>query len=88
MRLYIYTIFDSKAEAAEGLFLFRRQGEALRDFMASCNNPENRLGQNPADFTLMELGTFNIENMAIEPYAAPKSIMNGLEAQTAIQESN
>lgn len=67
MNLKIFTIFDAKAEAYQTVFTARATGEAIRQFADMANDHDTQIGRHPADFTLFELGEFDLHSGIISP---------------------
>lgn len=55
----MYTVYDSKAEFYSKPFYARSNGEALRQFQAAANDPQNNIGLYPEDYALFEMGEFD-----------------------------
>ena len=66
MRLYVYTMFDSKAEAYQTPFYSHNHATAIRSVMSMSNNPEHPYGMYKKDFTLFCLGMFDDETGDLE----------------------
>ena len=79
MKLFAYTVFDSKSSAFKPPFYLSTDGEALRAFGDACNMPENPLGQHPEDYTLFKLGEYDDKTALFEPEKTPKSMGLGVE---------
>lgn len=61
----IFSIYDSKAEAAPSFFLSQNRATAIRSFAESAMKEESSMYNNGGDFTLFELGTFDHNSMKI-----------------------
>ena len=59
MKLKIYSIHDTKAEAYNTPFFQQTHGMAERIFTDESNNPESNLNKHAEDFTLFYLGEFD-----------------------------
>lgn len=59
MILRIYAIYDEKAKAYLTPFFLPETAMALRSFKDCVNDKNHQFSQNPADYTLYELGTFD-----------------------------
>lgn len=79
MKMFIYCVYDSKAEAYMQPFFMQTKGQAIRGFDDVCNDASTQFYKHPADFTLFELGSFDDSNGHIETYLAPVAIGNALE---------
>ncbi len=59
MKLKVFSIFDSKAEAFIQPFYSQTTGTAIRSFEAAVNQPEHEFHKYAGDYTLFELGEFD-----------------------------
>lgn len=59
MILKLFSIYDSKAQCFGSVTPARSDGEMIREFVTHANDPKSRIGQNPEDYSLMEVGTFD-----------------------------
>ena len=75
----VFSIYDSKAEAYLPPFILPKQAQAKRAFSDCVNSDTHQFGQNPADYTLFELGNFNDEDGQHLVHRANISLGNGLE---------
>ena len=80
MDLNIYAVYDAAAEAYLPPFFQPKDGQALRLFKASINDPDHAFGMNPSDYTLFCLGYFEDNTAGIFPYGSPRKLANGVEA--------
>ena len=51
MILKMYTVFDSKVGAYLPPFFLRSNGEAVRSFITTCNDPKHSFYKYPGDYT-------------------------------------
>lgn len=58
----VFSIYDEKAEAFLPPFVLPKEAQALRLFSDCVNSATHQFGQNPADYNLFRLGTWNDEN--------------------------
>lgn len=70
MKMYIYSIYDSKAEAYLRPFFSPSKGLALRSVLAALEDPNHDLAKYPGDFTLFELGVWDDATGLFEPHSA------------------
>lgn len=76
----LFAIHDSKAKAYMKPFTFQSTGEAVRAFETSVReDKDSNLHKYPADFTLVELGTFDIETAEIRTIEKPLILSNAAE---------
>ncbi len=59
MKLYVFTVYDAKAEYFMQPLFWRSVGEALRSFEDEVQNPESMLSKHPGDFTLYQIGEYD-----------------------------
>lgn len=85
MRLKIFSVFDSKADAFLQPFYALTTGIAVRMFEETCSDTEHQFHRHAADFTLMELGTFDQQKGTFEIQKVQLNLGNAL---TFIQMSN
>lgn len=74
--LKVFAIYDSKIEAFQAPFYARRVGEAERFLTDSVNDPNTSYSKYPEDFTLFELGSFDVLTGKFTVLDAPHSISN------------
>lgn len=73
MTQFIFSVYDSAAEAFLPPFFVPAIALAIRTFKQTANTPEHHFNQHPSDFTLFELGTFDQSTGAITTHATPTS---------------
>lgn len=78
MKLKMFAIFDSKAEAYIPPFFCPAVGQATRSFSDAVNSNSHQFGKHPYDFTLFLLGEFD-DHTGIVDWVPPKSLGNGVE---------
>lgn len=78
MKLSIFSIYDSKAQAYLPPFFLPRKQMAVRAFAECCNSESHQFGKWPADYTLFHVGAFDDESGLIDSFP-PISLGNGLE---------
>ncbi|AXL15275.1 nonstructural protein [Microviridae sp.] len=78
MKHYIFSIYDSKAEAYLPPFFLHQMAMARRAFHDAVNNPESQINKHPADYTLFQIGTFDDDDGIIES-TPPQTMGNGIE---------
>lgn len=62
MMYYVFSVFDDKAEAFLPPFVLPKEAQALRLFSDCVNSESHQFGQNPADYSLFRLGTWDDSN--------------------------
>jgi len=73
MKLKIFSIYDSKAEAYKQPFFMLTKGEALRGVMQLLEDNNHLFSKHPGDFTLFELGEYDDNNGKMSPLPSPIS---------------
>lgn len=58
MKLKVFAIYDSKAEAYMQPFMMQTRGQAIRSFSDLVNDGKSQLNKHPEDFTLFEIADF------------------------------
>ena len=84
MKIEIFAIHDSKAEAYMQPFFTQATGVAIREFTKLSNDETHPIGQNPTDYTLFYLGTWDQWTGDIKG-DIPKAVVNGKDVQDKIQ---
>ena len=79
MKLIIFSVYDQKAEAYLPPFFIPNAAMAQRTFSEAVNSPSHQFGKHPADYTLIELGTFDDGKATIHPHEIAKTVCTGLE---------
>lgn len=90
MIIKIFSVFDAMAKAFLPPFFQPEIGQATRVFADCCNSESHQFGNNPADYTLFQIGNFNQENGHIEAIT-PQSLGNGVtfvSPVTNLEQSN
>lgn len=59
MKLKIFSVFDSKADAYQTPFFMPSTGQAVRAFRDLANDASSLVSRHPADFTLCCVGVFD-----------------------------
>lgn len=78
MKLSIFSIFDSKADAYINPFFLPNQALAMRAFADCVNSESHQFGMNPHDYTLFLVGSFDSDSGTFETHS-PRSLGNGVE---------
>lgn len=79
MKLFIYSVYDSKVGAYLPPLFMKSKGEFLRAFAEAANDPKSNIGKYPADYTGFELGSFDDSNAAIDLLSTPVSLGVAIE---------
>lgn len=73
MKQLVYSIYDSKAEIFNNPMFFIGRGQAIRGFSDEANRAESEIHRHPEDYTLFQIGTFDVGTGLLEPLPTPKS---------------
>ncbi len=79
MLICIFSVFDSKAEAFLQPFFSQTRATGIRAFESAVNNPQELFAKHPSDFTLFEIGTFDIRTADISLHEAKLSLGTAIE---------
>lgn len=71
MKLHIFTVHDSKAEAYLQPFFALTVGMALRDWRSACNDQDHQFHRHAGDYNLFELGTYEQQTAKFEIHDSP-----------------
>lgn len=77
MKLAMFSVYDSAAEAYLQPFFMRTRGEAVRAFIDAVNGGQEAFTAHPGDYTLFYLGTFDQSLAAFED-CEPVSLGNAV----------
>lgn len=81
MILKTFTVYDDKAEAYLAPFFVPTAGVAVRTFRDCANSESHHFGQNPADYTLFEIGEFDDATAIFKAYDSFKNLGTALSYQ-------
>lgn len=73
MDQFIFSIYDSAAEAYLPPFFVPTKAIAVRNFQHACNDETHAFHRHAGDYTLFELGTFNQKTAEITTHATPEN---------------
>lgn len=79
MKLKIFAIYDSKAQAYIPPFFVPHTDVAKRTFGNAANDKGHAFGANPADYTLFELGEWDDNTTKFSMKATPRNLGVGIE---------
>jgi len=74
MKLQIFAVYDSKAQAYLPPFFLPQKGMATRIFQNTANDPKHQFGANPEDYCLFHIGEFDDESSLIVSKTPPESL--------------
>lgn len=73
MKLIIFSVHDSKAQAYISPFFAATVAVGLRSFTQAVNDPNTNFAAFPGDYTLFEIGEFDVIEGKITPH---KTVVN------------
>lgn len=77
MKLKIYAVHDSKAEAYMNPFFLQNDAMAIRGFSDAANS-DSPIAKHPEDYTLFHIGEYSEAKGEIIP-STPRSLGNAVE---------
>lgn len=77
MVLYVFSVFDAKAEAYLRPFFAETKGLAVRSFRDAANDPTEEMCKHAEDYTLFRIGWFSQVSGTLEA-CVPESLGNAL----------
>lgn len=80
MKLFIYSIYDIKAEAFINPIFLPTEAMAVRVFQDSVDDPNHAFGRHPEDYTLYSLGLWESNNATFD-LNDKRVVLTGLEAK-------
>lgn len=79
MKVKMFCVYDSKAEAYLQPFFMATKGQALRAFTEVCNDSNHTFFKHASDYTLFEIGEYDDATGGVTSYATKQSLGNALE---------
>lgn len=79
MKIEIFSVYDSKAEAYLTPFFLATKGLAIRSFTQAINDVKHQFAMYPADYTLFHLGTYDDSKGSFDILEAKVNLGSGLE---------
>lgn len=86
MRLPLFTVYDSKAEAYLRPFMAQSNATALRSFGDAVSEDTSPMALHPEDYTLFVCGVFDELTGKVEGQV-PMSLANGLDVRRIVDSS-
>ena len=83
MLMNVYSIYDSKGEYWIPIWIARSHADAIRDFTRSVSSPGTPIGDHPADFQLVCVGTWDDDSGTLIPHEVKQTLGSGIEFQTS-----
>lgn len=81
MKLEIFAVHDSKADAYITPFFQPKVNQAKRVFQNASQDIKHAFGRNPEDYTLFHLGSWDDDTAKLAPLKTPVSLGLALEYQ-------
>lgn len=78
MKLEIFAVHDTAADAFLSPHFFQTTAIAIRAFGQSCADPDSGFHAHPSDYTLFHIGTFDQDTGEIVP-CTPHSVAKALD---------
>lgn len=78
MKLTLFTIFDSKAEAYLQPYFSLNTGTGTRAFESAVQDPTTEFARHPADYTLFEIGTFDQAKGTVDMHQVQINLGNAM----------
>jgi len=82
VKLKVFAPYDSKLSTWMNPMFFSHYGQAERAWIDIVNTQETLPNKYPGDFTLYEIGVFDIDSGILEPVHPAVQVMTGLNAKT------
>lgn len=77
----IYAVYDSVSETYSPMNLHYTRGEAIRSFEMAVQSPESMISKHPSQYTLFELGEYDLVSGEITVYDSQVSVINGAHCE-------
>lgn len=74
MKLRIFSVYDSKAQAFLPPFFLLNEAMAMRVFSECAGDPQHQFCKHPQDFSLFMLGTFDDVTARLEQENPPQNL--------------
>ena len=79
MKNKLFVVYDTKSETYTTPTSHPARGQAIRSFSDAVNSGDGVLSAHPADFTLFEIGEFDILTGEIAVLPAKEALGNGVD---------
>lgn len=86
MKLYMYAIRDSKAEAYAQPFFMQNDQIAVRAFMATIEDPNSKCNKYPNDFSLYRIGDWDDNTGGLTCPLEPKFLYSAVDLFPLIEQ--
>ncbi len=88
MKYGVYSIFDSAAGIFTAPTIDISDGSAIRNFQQAIANSGSVMNFKPDDFSLYQIGTFDVETGALEAWTPPSRLIVGSDGDIRKEISN
>lgn len=86
MKLKVFSVYDSKAEAFMQPFFVSTVGMAARMFEEACLDEKHNFHRHAGDYTLFEIGEFDDSTGRVDCLPTPRSLGMALEVVSRVQQ--
>lgn len=76
---FVFTVYDSKAEAYLQPLFVKSKGEAIRSFSDEVNREDSLLFKHVEDFTLFQLGSWDDQTAQFDLNPTPVAVGKAIE---------
>lgn len=76
----VYAIYDSAAHVFTAPTIDISDASAVRNFQQAIANSGSVMNFKPDDFSLYQIGTFDVETGELEPFTPPSRLIVGSDA--------
>jgi len=81
VQLFIYSVFDTKAQKFGVPFFQQNDVIAVRSFTRAVNDPSTDLNAFPSDFALYNLGEFDDQTASLQVNPQPQLVCSALNVK-------
>lgn len=74
MKLKLLSVFDSKSKSWSVPIMLNMTESSIRVWSDVINDPKSKYAQHPEDYTLFEMGTYDLASGSFDIFSAPVSI--------------
>lgn len=74
MILKLYSVYDCKVESYTVPICYKTRGEAVRSMVDLLKEGKHEFATHSEDYTLFELGSFDLSNASYDLHATPISV--------------
>jgi phosphatidylethanolamine-binding protein (PEBP) family uncharacterized protein len=81
MKLNVYAIYDSAAQAFDRPFFMHNDGLAVRAFSDAVNDEKSNIHRHPEHYSVYKIGTFDDKTAQLEKEDPPRSVALAINVQ-------